>query len=27
MAPSSRWNLAIVASSSFLRQLKDGEQL
>jgi hypothetical protein len=27
MAPSSRWNFAIVAASSFLDQLKLGEQL
>ena len=27
MAPSSRWNFAIVASSSAAFQLKDGEQL
>ena len=27
MAPSSRWNLAMVASSSLAFQLKDGEQL
>jgi hypothetical protein len=27
MAPSSRWNLAMVASSRWLFQLNDGEQL
>jgi hypothetical protein len=27
MAPSSFWNLAMVASSRFFFQLKDGEQL